>query len=173
MRASTWIHIVRFVVLAILQVLIFRRLTLPLGDVAYVHFMVYPLALLLLPIKTPRIILMLAALALGLFVDGFYNSPGVHAAAIVLLAYIRTPLLQLIEPYEGYNEELGPSLKQMGVTWFMSFLAASLAVFLFAYFSVEAFSFVYLLSIVLDTLVSLVASFLVILIIEMVFSSRS
>lgn len=173
MRASTWIHIVRFVVLAILQVLIFRRLTLSLGGTAYVHFMIYPLAVMLMPIKTPRIVLMLAALLLGLFVDGFYNSPGVHASAIVLLAYVRKPLLNLLEPYEGYNEEVGPSLRVMGVTWFMSFLAASLAIYLFVYFSVEAFSFVYLLSIVLDTLVSLLASFFVMLLIEVVFSSRA
>jgi rod shape-determining protein MreD len=47
-----------------------------------------------------RNLLMLLAFLVGLFYDIFYFTPGVHAAACVLIAFIRDPVLNLIKPEE-------------------------------------------------------------------------
>lgn len=172
MKTSWWVHIIRTVILLLLQILIFRRMAISIGDTAYVHFMIYPVAILLLPVRMPRTIVMLLALVAGLFVDSFYNSPGVHAGALVFLAYVRGPILDFLEPYEGYNQDAEPSIAVQGLTWMTSYVASALLVFLFVYFSLEAFSFIYIFSIFLDTIGSLIASFLLTLVMLIVFSRR-
>lgn len=163
----------RFIVIVLLQVLVLQRMSVEIGGFSYMHFLVYPVFILLLPINTPRVLVMLLAFGTGLVVDAFYSSPGVHAAAAVVLGYMRSYVIRILEPYEGYSVDDSPSLSKMGVSWFMSYLAITLGIFLFTYFSIEAFSFVYIFDILMDSIFSFIVSFLLILIGQFVFASRS
>ena len=142
------------------------------GGFTYVHFIVYPFFILLLPIRLPSIAVVLLSFLMGISVDVFYDSPGVHAAAAVFLGYIRSIIIKFLEPYEGYNMEDSPTLKTMGLSWFMSYQAISLIIFLFVYFSIEAFSFVYIFDIILDTIFTFIASYIVLLIMQFVFRTK-
>ena len=110
---NNWIftNILRFVTLFIFQVFIFKRIAFNWEDFAFIHFVIYPLAILLLPIKTPRITVMLIAFIYGMGIDVFYDSPGIHASAAVFTAYVRGIVLKIIEPYEGYNSDDSPTIK--------------------------------------------------------------
>ena len=73
-------NIIRFFMLAIVQVLIFKRVAFHWGEFAFIHFLVYPLFIILLPTKMPRPVVILLGFSIGIFVDIFYDSPGIHEA---------------------------------------------------------------------------------------------
>jgi hypothetical protein len=104
-----------------------------------------------------------------LSVDLFYQSLGVHAAATVFLAYVRPFVLRLIEPRGKYNINYSPTRMRMGMGWFSRYVAIMLAIHLFFYFSVEAFTFVYIVDILLNTVVSFVLSYGMIMMIQLLF----
>lgn len=172
MNKTITTNIIRFILIIAVQVVVFSQITFTIGDVAYIHFIIYPLAILLMPVKTPRAVLLLSAFVIGIIIDMFYSSPGIHAAALVFTAYIRNTIIALIEPYEGYNTADIPSLQNFGLGWFVSYLSISLLIHIFVYFSIEAFSFVYFFEIFLNTIFSFIVSFIVILLSQFIFRTK-
>jgi hypothetical protein len=172
MNNSISTNIIRIVLVFLAQVLIFKHVTFGFADFAYIHFIVYPLAFLLLPVKTPSIVVLPLAFLVGIGVDMFYDSPGVHASASVFSAYFRTLVIAFLEPYDGYNVDDAPSIKRLGFGWFVSYISIVLLVHIFFYFSVEAFSFVYFFDIFLNTIFSFIISFIVIIIIQSIFRTK-
>jgi hypothetical protein len=76
---------------------------------AYVTF------LLLLPRREKGLpLLLLISFAVGLLVDMFYNSAGIHALASVLMVYGRALLLKLMLPASGYEATTQPTLGNLG-----------------------------------------------------------
>lgn len=130
------------------------------------------MAILLMPIKTTRTILLIAAFCFGLLLDMFYDSPGVHAAALVFTAYIRNIVIVLIEPFAGYNIDDVPTIKQLGVGWFFSYISITLFLHCFVYFSIEAFSFVYIFEIFLNSVSSFFATFILVIILQFIFRTK-
>ncbi|MDF1696935.1 MAG: hypothetical protein P1U56_13920 [Saprospiraceae bacterium] len=163
---------IRFFLLAIMQVLIFKRVAFNWGDFAFIHFLVYPLFIIMLPIKMPRPLVIFLGFLIGIFVDLFYDSPGVHASAGVFTGYARGLILDLLEPYEGYNTNDSPTIETMGISWFMSYSSIILGLHLFYYFSVEAFSFVYIFEIVMNTIFSFIASFIILMLYLLIFRPK-
>ncbi len=165
-------NILRFIGILLIQTLVLARVDLSIGSFAFIHLIIYPYVIFLLPFKTSRVLLLLLSLIVGLFIDMFYNSPGVHASAMVLSGYLRGYVLDALEPYEGYNSADSPTLATMGIGWFMSYTSILLFFHLFMYFSVEAFSFVYLFDIVLNTIFSFIPSIILILLLQLLFKSK-
>ena len=83
---------------------------------------------------------MIWAFLLGLAVDIFGNTPGMNAAATVLLAFLRPSLLRLFTPRDNLDNFI-PSLKTMGITPFLKYTTASVFVHSLALLSIEFFSF--------------------------------
>ncbi|MFZ1704097.1 MAG: hypothetical protein WAT79_07100 [Saprospiraceae bacterium] len=162
----------RFIGLLLAQILIFKQIQFIDEGWRYLHIFVYPLFIFLLPIKLQNTIVLILAFFMGLLVDWFYDSPGVHASALVFMAYIRPFVLGILEPYEGYNMNDSPNLHKLGLGWFTSYISILLFCYLFFYFSVEAFSFVFIFDIVMNTLVTFVGSIFVIILIQFLFRSR-
>nr|MBS0037895.1 hypothetical protein [Saprospiraceae bacterium] len=83
--------------LLVFQIFIFKNINFGWGDFHYVHILIYPLLILILPINTSRVYLMIIAFVVGIILDLFYLSPGIHSAALVFMAFIRQPVLNLLE----------------------------------------------------------------------------
>lgn len=147
-------------------------MTFALDNKIFVHFLIYPLAILLLPIKTHRIVLMLIAFTMGIGLDLFSDSIGIHAAALVFTAYIRNIVIAFIEPFEGYNINDVPTIKNLGLGWFVYYVSIALSIHIFVYFSIEAFSFVYFFEITLNTIFSFIVSFIVIMLSQFIFRPK-
>lgn len=162
----------RFIALFLVQVLVFKHLQFNEEAWRYLHIFVYPLFTFLLPIRWQNSVVLVASFFMGILVDWFYDSPGVHASALVLTAYLRPIVLGILEPYEGYNVSEVPSLKRFGFGWFSSYVAILLSIHLFVYFSVEAFSYVFIFDIVMNTLVTFIGSFVVIILIQYIFRPK-
>jgi hypothetical protein len=75
--------------------------------------------LLLLPVETNPLIIMAVGFGLGLMVDVFNDSLGLHALASVLLAYLRNYWLLANTPQGGYDANAVPSLASNGTQWFL------------------------------------------------------
>ena len=173
MTSSIVPNIIRFLLLTLLQALIFKEFAFGWGGRAYFQTLIYPLFILLLPMNFPRWLIILFAFIMGITLDVFYNSPGVHASASVFTAFIREPVLALLEPREGYSVNMSLTMQKMGSNWFFRYAGIMLAIHLFFYFSVDAFTFVYIFDILLKTFFSFIISIALIMMIMIIFNPKN
>ncbi len=164
---------IRFLVLLLIQVLIFKRLNPGIESFNYLHVIFYPLFIMLLPLRTPKGLVLLLAFLMGLAVDIFYNSPGVHAGASVFTGFLRGMVLHRMEPRGGYNVNFSPTKARMGTRWFATYSALLLIGHLIFYFSLEAFTFAQFGALVLRVLVSYVISWVFIQATMLVFNPET
>ncbi len=85
-------NIFTFIVLVLLQVLVFNNISL----FGYINPMPYVLWLLFFPLMKNKIPYLIGAFLLGLSVDFFSNSGGIQAMASVFIAYIRLSTLKIL-----------------------------------------------------------------------------
>lgn len=130
------INILRFVALMAAQVLIFSNIKFS----PFINPYVYPLFILLLPFNTPRWLLMILGFATGLTLDLFVGSLGMHAAACLLIAYIRPTLISIITP-KGAEFEVEPNINLQGVTWFLIYCGLATLIHHTVYFIIESWTF--------------------------------
>ncbi|MFN5430587.1 MAG: Rod shape-determining protein MreD [Cyclobacteriaceae bacterium] len=88
-----------------------------------------------------NLLLMLIAFLLGISVDIFYNSLGLHTMALVLLAYLRNHWLATITPQGGYDIGTPPTLAANGLQWFLVYTLPLVFVHHLVLFFVEASGF--------------------------------
>lgn len=161
-------NIFRFLLLVFTQILILRQINLGQGFLSDFYFIIYPLFILLLPFRTPRWAVLLIGFFLGLFIDFGYNSLGVHASASVFTAFMRSPVIGVLEPRGGYNLTFSPTKARMGWGWFIRYASILLALHLLVYFSVEAFTFFYIGKILREAVASFLVSISIILIYQVI-----
>ncbi len=164
---------IRFFLLLMAQVLVLKRLSPGIESFNYIHILLYPLFIILLPLRTPQALVLLLAFAMGLAVDIFYDSPGVHAAACVFSGYLRGIVLHQMEPRGGYNVNFSPTMARLGLRWFAGYASILMAGHLFFYFSMEAFTFAYFTDAVLKTVFSFIVSMAFVFGVMFVFNPES
>lgn len=131
-------NIGRFVFLVLLQGLILNDVNLWQGmAIPYV----YILFLLMLPIETPRWLELILGLVLGLSIDMFTNTLGIHASACVLIAYIRPLYLRVIAPRDGYEYGQRPGIQDLGFSWLLKYAVVLIFIHHLWLFYVEVYSF--------------------------------
>jgi hypothetical protein len=86
--------------------------------------------------------LLISGFLLGISVDIFSDTLGLHASASVFMAFLRPYVLSVISPREGYESGTYPRVFYYGFTWFLHYaviLVVMHHLFLF-YFEVFRFS---------------------------------
>ena len=130
-------NIVRFVFLVLLQGLILNEVNLWQGmAIPYLYIMF----LLMLPLETPRWLELIIGFILGLTIDMFTNTLGIHASACVLIAYIRPLYLKGIAPRDVYEYVQRPGIQDFGLTWFIKYASVLILIHHFWLFFVEVYS---------------------------------
>jgi rod shape-determining protein MreD len=130
-------NIIIFILAVILQVIIFDNIMLG----GYINPYFYVIFILLLPFETPRWLLLVSAFFLGLFVDVFNYSFGMHSAASVFMAFLRPFFLRIFSPREGYDTGTLPRISFYGVAWFVKYSAVLVFSHHFLLFMLEIFRF--------------------------------
>ena len=105
-------NIIRFILFLGIQVFILNQIP-PLHQfiVPYLYF----LYIIWLPFNLGRFPLLIIAFLFGLCLDYFTGTMGLHAAACVLLAYVKPFLLNLLIPQETTEQSyVEPSISSMG-----------------------------------------------------------
>lgn len=113
-------NIIRFIFIMFIQIFVLNKIP-PLHQFIVPYF--YFVFILWLPFKMGRSALLLISFSVGMVVDMFFKTPGLHAAACVLIAFVRPFLINLLLPKEATdwgNEE--PSKKTMGAVPYATYL---------------------------------------------------
>lgn len=128
-------NLVRFIMLVLLQVFLLKNITLYNLATPYL----YILFILLLPFETPNILLFALSFILGLTIDAFYDTPGLHAAACTLLALVRVLFISITVQKDGFDNEPEPTLSIMGFRWFFTYALILTLFHHFFLFNLEVF----------------------------------
>jgi rod shape-determining protein MreD len=129
------INLVRFIMLVFLQVFLLKNIAL--YDLANPYL--YILFILLLPFETPNVVLFILSFLLGLTIDMFYDTPGLHAAACTLLALVRVLFISITVQKDGFDNEPEPTLSIMGFRWFFTYALILTLFHHFFLFNLEVF----------------------------------
>ncbi len=156
-------NILRFVGLVLLQVLILNGILLGDGWLGYINFFIYPLFLFLLPHDTPHWALILLGLLVGLTVDVFYSSYGIHAAAGTFTGFMRPIVLKWQEPKGGYTPGQSPTRYRLGMTPYLRYTSIMMILHLSWFFSMKIFIVTEIRQIILRTIVAFLVSMILII----------
>lgn len=158
--------LVRFVILTGLQVWVLNNIRLG----GYINPWLYVLFIISLPVNMPKSLVLVLAFVSGLSIDIFMNTPGMHTAATVFMAYLRPTWLKMIAPREGYEAEASPRFRKMGGRWFIAYTSFLVFAHHSALFFIEVFRFSEAGSTLLRIFLSSLLTLLLILIAEFLFA---
>jgi len=165
-------NVLRAIILLLFQGLVFRSVNLGWSNFAFIQVFVYPLFLLMLPIKISKAWALVIAFIYGFAIDMFYHSPGLHTAAALITVFARPLLLNYFEPRGGYKVSAKPTKDDLGSAWFYRFVAAGFAIHLTAYFLIEAFTLLALPSSLLRATLCFIPSMAIILLYTTIFNLK-
>jgi len=127
----------RFLILVLLQTLIIKNIALG----TYFVPLPYIMFLLMLPFETMPLLVLILSFVIGLTVDVFYDSQGIHASACVVLGFARFYSLKLLSPREGYEITMKPTVQMMGNAWFLYYALPLILTHHLFFFFLEEFGF--------------------------------
>lgn len=164
MNSAILYNLARFILLLAAQILIFNNINF----LGYINPFPYILFIILYPVNGNRYGLLAASFLLGLLMDMFLNSGGVHATSCLVLAFLRPSLFKfsfgLSYEYQTVriNDVLTPER--------FSFILLAVVIHHIILFILEIFTIEFFLNIIIRTLVStlftLIISILIIYLIK-------
>lgn len=148
MNSALLVNISRFVLLLAIQIIIFNNMNF----LGYISPFPYILFIILYPVNGNKSGLIASSFLLGITLDLFSNSGGIHATACLVLAYLRPSLFKFAFglSYEYQTIRLNDVVTPQRFT----FIFLSVIIHHFTLFILEAFQ----LSYILDTLITTVLS---------------
>ncbi|MGL5112891.1 MAG: rod shape-determining protein MreD [Flavobacterium sp.] len=159
MNSTLIVNIFRFILLLAVQIIVFNNMNF----YGYISPFPYILFIILYPVNGNRTALLLSSFLLGLLLDMFSNSGGVHATSCLVLAYIR-PLIFKFSfglSYEYQTVKLNDVLTPER----FSFLFIAIVIHHLILFTLEAFEFSFILDVLLRTFLSAIFTLLLSIII--------
>ncbi|MDX5438009.1 MAG: hypothetical protein LPK03_12480 [Pontibacter sp.] len=160
-------HIVQFFLFVALQILLMDNLVLFSTGFCFI----YVAFLLYLPLTINRVWLLFLGFAVGFTVDVFYDTMGIHAAASVLLAFLRPHVLNLLTPRDGYDSGDTVNIHVMGGRWFLAYAFTLILFHHAAVFFLETINFQTALHTLVKTLLSTLFTGIVVVTIQLLFFS--
>lgn len=164
MKNKYILNTLRFFGLLTLQVLILNHIRIA----GFINPYVYILYVMLLPFSISGWQLLFAGFAMGISVDLFMGTPGLHAAATVFIAFMRPTVIKLATGSEPENVT-EPNLTEMGGRWFFAYSISLVFLHHVVVFLLESFSFANILNTLMRTVFSIVVSEIFILLIMYIF----
>ena len=135
MTDNTLIRIRNFIILALVQVVIFSQIHL----FGYATACIYIIFLLKLPRHTNRNELLIWGFLFGLTVDIFCNTPGINAAAATFMSFIRNIILSQFTP-KSIPDDFVPGAKILKWGGYLMYAAVCITIFYFILFLIEFFT---------------------------------
>ena len=101
--------------------------------------LIYILFILALPVRTPRWFALLLAFGIGITIDVFSNTGGMHAFASVLVAFLRNGSIKLFTAIEEGNNPT-PSFHTFGISAYVKYVVLLVFIHHTTLFILEAFT---------------------------------
>jgi rod shape-determining protein MreD len=166
-NSAILINILRFITLVLLQVLLLNHINF----LGYVNPYLYILFIILFPLDGNRSLLIFLSFILGLSIDLFGDSGGVHAAASVFIAYLRSPILKfsfgVSYEYNMIRIDKAPLIERL------TYICLMVLVHHLVLFILEIFSLSHILLLLKSTLFSGIFSVVLIFCTLLLFSRKS
>lgn len=159
MNSALFVNIFRFILLLAVQIIIFNNMNF----LGYISPFPYILFIILYTVNSNKSGLLIASFFLGLIMDMFSNSGGIHATACIILAYYR-PYLFKFSFGLSYEYQI-VKLNDVITPERFSFILLSVLIHHFVLFTLEAFKFSYVLDIFLRTILSTIFTIIICIII--------
>ena len=148
----------RYIVVMLLQVLLFDQLQLW----GVCHPYIYILCLLMLPITLPHSVDMVIGAIVGIVMDIFCNSLGIHMASCILLMFIRPYLISgIVSDKDRLNEQI--SSRTLGMEGMLKYVVILVIIHHLTVFTLAAWSWHHIGFVLLETLVSGIITILIII----------
>ena len=160
-------NIIRFVSLVLLQVLLLNHINF----LGYINPYLYILFIIIYPLDGNRSLLIFLSFLLGLSVDFFGDSGGIHAAACVLIAYMR-PLILKFSFGVSYEYNM-IKINKAPIIERITYISLMVFVHHLVLFSLEIFGLSHILLLLKSTLFSGIFSILIVFCSLLLFSRRS
>ena len=157
----------RFLILVFFQILIFNHINF----LGYINPYVYILLIAFFPVRNNRIIIILLSFFLGLTIDLFLDTGGIHAGACVFIAYIRPVILKSSFGMIYEHQSIKFDTVDFGTK--LTYISLLTVIHHFVLFSLEIFNFSKIILILQKTLFSSIFSIILIMIITIIFSKKS
>jgi hypothetical protein len=116
-----------------LQVIVFRNFSLWSTGFCFAYIG----SILLLPLEASALLVMIAAFGIGLLTDMFYNTPGMHAALSVLVAFLRITSIKILTPAGGYEGDTEVSVEARGANWYFRYMTPLIFIHHLGLFALE------------------------------------
>jgi hypothetical protein len=158
-------NILRFLFFILLQVTIVRHLDLGI----YFNPFLFVGAILMLPFRTDKTLVLFIAFTTGLILDMFYNTMGMNAAACTFMAFCRPSVLRFYSPIGDYNADAAATIGSMGIRWIISYAGTLIFLHLLVLFYLEMFSFHDFFTTFFKVILSGIASLILLLITQSLF----
>lgn len=167
MTKNTLTRLRNFVLLVLVQVLIFSRIHL----FGYATACIYIIFIIKLPRHTTRNELLIWSFLFGLSVDMFCNTPGINAAAATLLGFIRNPLLAAFTQ-KGLADDFTPGVRSLKWNRYVVYSLLCISIFFTTLFILELFTVVNPLMLLTSIVSSTLLTMLFTIVIEFFSSNR-
>jgi hypothetical protein len=161
-------NIARFILLAFAQIFIFNKIQVS----GFINPQVYVLFILMLPFEISGFWLLSFAFLMGLTVDFFQHTPGMHAAASVTMAFLRPGVIRLVGRKEDLEPWQYPNVRDSGTLWFLTYSLILVFLHHLLLFYLEVFRFSEFTQTLLKVLINTVLTTLIIMLIQFLFYSR-
>jgi rod shape-determining protein MreD len=129
-------YIGSWVILVLIQVLLLNHIQIS----GYVNPYLYILFILTLPFNIPNYLLLVLGFALGLNIDIFSNTLGMHAAATTFMAFTRPFVINLISSRDVLELNQFPRISELGFSWFFRYTVILVMAHHIFLFYIEMFS---------------------------------
>lgn len=162
-------HFITAIIIILVQVLLLKNIQIDVFDRFTISVLIYPIIIILLPVEMSRSGVVLLSFFVGLCLDSFYDSPGVHTGALVFTGFLRAFVLSIMEPRQGYRNNVAIGPKAYGFSWFLYYTGILLFIHIFTYFAIDAFTFVYFIKIIVNTILCFFVSYIVLILYKTIF----
>jgi hypothetical protein len=159
MNSALFVNIFRFLLLLAVQIIVFNNMNF----LGYISPYPYILFIILYPVNGNKFGLLFASFLLGIIMDMFSNSGGIHTTACLILAYYRPYLFRFSFglSYEYQTVKLNDVLTPER----FSFILLSVVIHHFVLFILEAFKISFFWDILIRTIFSTIFTIIICIII--------
>jgi rod shape-determining protein MreD len=166
MNNSVFIIAIRFIALVLLQVILFNNINF----LGYINPYVYIMFIALFPVKNNRIIIIFLSFLLGLTIDLFSDTGGIHAAACVFIAYVRPVILKFSFGVIYEHQAIKFNTVEFGEK--LTYLTILTLLHHFVFFFLEIFNVSKIILILQRTIFSSIFTILLIVLVTIIFSKK-
>jgi len=157
----------RFIMLVLVQILVLSHINF----LGYINPLIYILFIILFPVKNNRVAFLLLSFLLGITIDMFLDSGGMHAAACVTIAFIRPLVLKFC--FGAVYEHQTIKFEQVEFSSKLTYIAILTVIHHLMLFLFEFFNFSKIILVFQKTLFSSIFTIILCVLVTIIFSRKT